>query len=279
MEQLELFNVQNIINTSLPIIKWKDYKIPPNDGWYNLTEMWKATGSEYNKRPNEWLRLPNTQDFLSVLQDSHKAEKSRFVKTVRGTKTPGTYGNVDVAVAYGMYLSAEFKAYVINIFKEFINEEVFPDKGILRAVRNYKKQGQTDQWIEIRTKSIIHRNAFTEELYKRKVRGRQFAIITDSMYKNEFGMTSKEIRKKFNLKPSDNIRNYMNSISLTLVDLGENVSIELMKKEKAQGFKECKSCTDCASRIVGETKKKIEEAFKKPILEKNKRGVKDAFLS
>jgi len=55
--------------------------------WFNATEA----AAVYGKQPYEWMRLPETERYISALCEFHKAGKSRFIKTRRGKNIGGTW--------------------------------------------------------------------------------------------------------------------------------------------------------------------------------------------
>ncbi len=44
------------------------------DAWFNATDMAKA----FNKKPAEWLRLPETQEYIALLCEIEKVGLSHF---------------------------------------------------------------------------------------------------------------------------------------------------------------------------------------------------------
>ncbi|WP_425909046.1 KilA-N domain-containing protein [Nitrobacter sp. TKz-YC02] len=76
----------------------------------SLTDMWKAAGGDKSRQPSEWLSSADAERFVGVLSEVLKPDNSRFeiVKTVRGGRSPGTWGHWQIAMAYAKYLSPEF---------------------------------------------------------------------------------------------------------------------------------------------------------------------------
>lgn len=76
----------------------------------SLTDMWRASGSVENQRPNDWLNQTGTQAFIEYLSENLNASKNgnEIIQTVRGGKTPGTWAHWQIALAYAKYPSPEF---------------------------------------------------------------------------------------------------------------------------------------------------------------------------
>ena len=70
------------------------------DGWFNATEA----AARYGKRPIDWLKQKENQEYLTRLGEFHKVTQDHFVKTRRGTKSPGTWFSPRLAVPFARWL-------------------------------------------------------------------------------------------------------------------------------------------------------------------------------
>lgn len=98
----------------------------------NLTNLWKAAGSDGDKRPAHWLQQDNTQDFVRTVSGSLNVRPEYILTTQRG-RTGGTWAHKQIALAYAKYLSPELHMYVNQCFFERIEEENNPDLAITRG--------------------------------------------------------------------------------------------------------------------------------------------------
>ena len=71
------------------------------DGWFNATD---AAG-KFGKLPNDWLRLPATQDYLAAL--GRKYGKIPYFKTRRG-QSGGTWLHPKLTVPFARWLDIDF---------------------------------------------------------------------------------------------------------------------------------------------------------------------------
>lgn len=79
-----------------------------DDGWFNATEAAKAFG----KRPNDWLALPSTIEYLEFLSASTK-NKVPLVKAQRGGASKGgTWVHPDAGVEFARWLNPGFAAWM-----------------------------------------------------------------------------------------------------------------------------------------------------------------------
>ncbi len=76
------------------------------DGWFNATEA----AARFDKRPAEWLRLPDTIRYLDAMMARAEVGKSHFVTTQRGGSEGGgsTWLHPKLAVRFAQWLSIEF---------------------------------------------------------------------------------------------------------------------------------------------------------------------------
>ena len=73
------------------------------DGWFNATKA----AERYGKLPNEWLRLPSTQEYISALSEHSKCGEIPYLKAVRG-KSGGTWLHPKLAVRFAQWLDVKF---------------------------------------------------------------------------------------------------------------------------------------------------------------------------
>src|SRR5574344_1974154 len=66
---------------------------------------------------------------------------------------------------------------------------------------------------------------------------REYAILTNEIYKGWSGMSAKEYKEYKGLR-KESLRDNMSDIEVTLADLGEIATREIAKKHKPQGLKE-----------------------------------------
>lgn len=74
------------------------------EGWFNAT----AVSEKYGKRPNDWLVLPSTQEYLTALE--RRYGKILYVKTsrARADRGGGTWLHPKLAVRFAQWLDIDF---------------------------------------------------------------------------------------------------------------------------------------------------------------------------
>ena len=218
----------------------------------SLTDMLKAKDGDFFI--SDWLRNRNTLEFIGIWEsinnpnfnygefaiiksqaglNSFKISVKEWVKKTNaiGLKSTagrygGTYAHKDIAFEFGLWISPEFKLYLIKEFqrlKEDENERLrlgWDVKRMLAKV-NYK----------------IHTDAIKEHLIPPQISKQETNIV----YANEadvlnmalFGMTAKQWRDK-NPRKEGNIRDYSTVEQLVILANLEGINAEFIKQGLSQ---------------------------------------------
>lgn len=77
-----------------------------DDGWFNATEA----AAKFGKRPVDWLRLPDTDNYIGALCRQLRSEKISLLKVIRGgrNRADGTWLHPKLAVAFARWLDDDF---------------------------------------------------------------------------------------------------------------------------------------------------------------------------
>ncbi|AXP54906.1 putative prophage antirepressor [Haemophilus influenzae] len=92
-----------------------DTSIRQLDNLFSLTDLHKASGGEKHK-PVLFLRLDQTKDLISEIENDKVQICTLPVKTVRGGKNPSTYACEELVLAYAMWISPKFHLIVLRAF-------------------------------------------------------------------------------------------------------------------------------------------------------------------
>jgi hypothetical protein len=114
-----------------------------------------------------------------------------------------------------------FKLWMAQVASERIDQIQDPELSIEQAMKDYKRLGYSDNWINQRLKSIEIRKELTDEWKKHGLEeGVQFAALTDIIYKTWADKTAKEYKQLKGLK-KENLRDNMTNKELVLNMLAE----------------------------------------------------------
>ena len=85
---------------------------------YSLNDLHKASGSHKNNAPAQWLRLDQTQAFITEV--NQYADMHTALKSVRGGSNSGTFACKELVYAYAMWISPKFMLEVIRAYDQMV---------------------------------------------------------------------------------------------------------------------------------------------------------------
>ena len=115
-----------------------------------------------------------------------------------------------------------FKLWLARVGQERLNQLQDPELSIQQAMRDYKRLGYSDNWINQRLKSIEIRKDLTDQWDLHGVHeGQEYATLTDIIYQAWSGQTARSYKKLKSLK-KENLRD-----NITNEELVHNMLAEL----------------------------------------------------
>ncbi|MFQ1014854.1 P22AR C-terminal domain-containing protein [Avibacterium paragallinarum] len=94
------------------------------DNLFSLTDLHKASGGDEKHKPVLFLRLDQTKDLISEIQNDKVQICTLPVKTVRGGRNPSTYACEELVLSYAMWISPKFHLIVLRAFLAMHKGEV-----------------------------------------------------------------------------------------------------------------------------------------------------------
>lgn len=212
----------------------------------SLTDMLRAKDGDFFI--SDWLRNRNTVEFLGIWEKVHNPDfnygEYAAIKSQAGlnsykisvkewvTKTNaiglfakagrygGTYAHKDIAFEFGMWISAEFKIYLIKEFqrlKEFEQKQLGWDIRRNLTKINYR----------------IHTDAIREHLIPKELSQKQINMVyaseADMLNMALFGKTARQWRDE-NPKENGNIRDFANVSQLVCLANLENLNAHFIQE-------------------------------------------------
>ena len=159
-----------------------------------------------------------------------------------------------------------FKAWLAMVGRERIEETIDPEQAIDRALETYLKKGYSEEWVHQRLLAIRIRNELTEEWKKRGVaKGKEYAILTDEIYRAWSGMTTQQYKRLKGLR-KENLRDNMSDLELVLTMLAEASTTDISKTAKPKGLAENQVVARRGGNVAGVARRALEAETGRPVV-------------
>jgi DNA-damage-inducible protein D len=155
-------------------------------------------------------------------------------------------------------------------FKQWLAQvgtERLQDDAVERMRKEYERLGYTDEWISERLRNIVIRNELTDEWRGRGAEeGQEFALLTDTLSKGTFDLTTGEHRKLKHLSKTANLRDSMVPMELVLTSLAELTAAETHQTRASHGFDDLQRDARDAGAVAGHARHEVEELTGKKVV-------------
>ena len=145
-----------------------------------------------------------------------------------------------------------------QVAAERLNQLQDPELSIQQALRDYKRLGYSDNWINQRLKSIEIRKDLTDQWDQHGVQeGQQYATLTDIIYQTWSGKTAREYKKFKGLK-KENLRDNMTNEELVLNMLAELSATSITRAKNPETLEENKQCAKEGGDVARVAREELE---------------------
>ena len=192
----------------------------------------------------------------------------------------GKYRATDVIDIEGMFRIIEsipsknaepIKQWLAKLGSERINEVFDPSLAAKRAMDIYRTKGYDEKWIAKRLKGIQDRKELTDVWQENGIiEGKEYAILTNEIYKEWSGMTAKEYKQYKGLR-KESLRDNMDNIEIILTDLSEETAKRLAEKHRPQGLEQNKKVARMGGHAAKVAREDIEKNLGETIVTKQNR--------
>ena len=175
----------------------------------------------------------NPRNYWKVLKSRLKKEGNQTVTNCNQLKLRAEDGKMrmtDVADQEQLFRLIQsipspkaepFKMWMAKVAAERLDQIQDPELSIQQALVDYRRLGYSERWIARRLKSIDIRKDLTDEWKARGVEDeREYASLTNTIYKTWAGMTAGEYKRSKGLR-KQNLRDNMTNMELILSMLAE----------------------------------------------------------
>ena len=192
----------------------------------------------------------------------------------------GKYRLTDVVDIEGMFRIIEsipsknaepIKQWLAKLGKERIDDIFNPSLAAQRAIDIYRAKGYDEKWIAKRLKGIQERKELTDIWQESGItEGKEYAILTNEIYKEWSGMTAKEYKQYKGLR-KESLRDNMDNIEIILADLSEETAKRLAQKHKPQGLEQNKEVARMGGHAAKVAREDIEKNLGEAVITKQNR--------
>ena len=227
----------------------------------------------------------NPQTYWRKLKQRLKAEGNETVTNCHAFKMPAADGKMrltDVANMAQLFRLIQsipskkaepFKLWLAQVGSNILDESIDPELSIERAIQNYRHLGYSENWINQRIKSIEVRKNLTDEWDKSGVKkGKEYAQLTDLMYRSWAGMSAKEYKQFKGLK-KENLRDNMTNIELILNMLAEASATELSQQLQPKNLKQSAKIAVSGAEVAKDARLSLEKRGGTAISRKNAKQI------
>ena len=145
-----------------------------------------------------------------------------------------------------------------------------PERSIEQAVKDYRRLGYSESWINQRIKTIEIRKGLTDEWKRSGVEDESdYALLTDLMSKVWSGMTTREYKEHKGLT-SQNLRDNMTNMELLLNALAEQTATDLSKERDPKGLAETAHVAKDGAEVARNARADIEHRLGHSVISSDK---------
>lgn len=220
----------------------------------------------------------NPRRYWSDLKRKLVKEGSQLYEEIVQLKmlsSDGKYYKTDVATAQQLFRLIQsipspkaepFKVWMAQVAAERLEQIQDPELSIEQAMKDYKRLGYSDNWINQRLKSIEIRKELTDEWKKHGLQeGAQFATLTDIIYQTWSDMTARQYKKFKGLK-KENLRDNMTNKELVLNMLAELSTKEISESNNPETFEDHKEIAFQGGEIARNARMELEAKTGKSVI-------------
>ena len=152
-----------------------------------------------------------------------------------------------------------FKQWMAEAAKERLDQMADPELSINQAVRDWRRLGYSETWINNRIKSIEVRKGLTDEWDRAGVQqGQEYASLTDIITREWSGKTTRQYKQFKGLK-KESLRDNMTNTELILNMLAESAATDLSREQNPKGFSQSAKVVKKGGSVAKAARDKLEQ--------------------
>ena len=225
----------------------------PRKYWNALKTKLAAEGSELSSNMGQ-LKMPSSdgKNYLTDVADTEQV--LRLIQSVPSKK------------------AEPFKLWLASLGQERLNQLQDPELSIEQAIKDYRRLGYSEAWINQRIKTIEIRKGLTDGWKRGGMdEKKDYASLTDIISRAWSGMTTKQYKEYKGLR-KENLRDNMTNVELMLNGLAEAAATEMSKRENPKGFAENANIAHRGGNVAHVARKQLEQELGDTVIS-NKRAL------
>jgi len=225
----------------------------PQTYWRVLKKRLSDEGNETVTNCNAW-KLPAADGKMRLTDVATTEQLLRLIQSVPSKK------------------AEPFKLWLAEVGRQRLEQLQNPEQSIEQAIRDYRRLGYSEAWINQRIKTIEVRKGLTDEWKRGGMQEeRDYAILTDIISKAWSGMTTREYKQHKGLR-KESLRDNMTNVELMLNGLAEAAATELSQRENPQGFQENAQIAQRGGNVAHVAREQLEHELGTTVIS-NKRAL------
>lgn len=213
------------------------------------------------------------------LKEEGAAELITNCKQLKLVANDGKRRETDVADLEGIFRIIQsipskkaepVKRWLAQVGSERFYQLQDPERSIEQAVKDYRRLGYSENWINQRIKTIEIRKGLTDEWKRSGVESdSDYAVLTDLMSKVWSGMTTREYKHHKGLT-SQNLCDNMTNMELLLNALAEQTATDLSKERNPEGIVEAAHVAKDGAEVARNARADIEQRLGHSVISSDK---------
>ena len=212
----------------------------PRKYWSDLKHKLESEGSEVSEKIGQ-LKLPAPDGKMRLTDVADTEQVFRLIQSIPSKK------------------AEPLKLWLASLGQERLNQLQDPELSIEQAIKDYRRLGYSEDWINQRIKTIEIRKGLTDEWKRGGMdEKKDYASLTDIISKAWSGMTTKQYKEYKGLR-KENLRDNMTNVELMLNGLAEAAATEMSKRENPKGFAENANIAHRGGNVAHVARKQLEQ--------------------
>ena len=159
-----------------------------------------------------------------------------------------------------------FKMWLAKVGQERLNQLQDPERSIEQAIKDYRRLGYSEAWINQRIKTIEIRKGLTDEWKRSGVETEQeYASLTDIMYRAWSGLNAREYKELKGLR-KESLRDNMTNVELMLNGLAEAAATEISQERNPLGYNETASIAQEGGEVADAARQNLEQRLGRSVI-------------